>query len=150
MKHLAKGIIENLKNETGSIPDSINQEIPEYKMIEDHNQAKDTMKGYLENLIDNVETITSGQNIPKTQEAIDKAKEVLDDPKFIQQKGIRSLVDEDARVGYKSKTDSFFGYKVEFAMVPEERIITSVDVHDGAYVDGTDYGKLYNGTKAVG
>lgn len=39
-------------------------------------------------------------------------------------------------VGYKSKTDSFFGYKVEFAMIPEERIITAVNVHDGAYVDG--------------
>ena len=64
---------------------------------------------------------------------------MLSDPKFIIQKGLRSLVDKDARVGYKSKTDSFYGYKAECAMIPEDRIITAVDVHDGAYVDGTEF-----------
>lgn len=48
------------------------------------------------------------------------------------------------------KTDSFFGYKVEFAMVPEERIITAVTVQDGAYVDGTEYEALFRQTKECG
>lgn len=69
---------------------------------------------------------------------------------FIEQKGIRSLVDEDARVGNKSKTDSFFGYKTEFMMIPEEMIITAIDVHNGAYVDGTEFEDLYNKTKQCG
>ncbi|ATW23775.1 hypothetical protein DCMF_02270 [Candidatus Formimonas warabiya] len=83
------------------------------------------------------------------EQTIEKAKQILIDPKFIQQKGVRSLVDEDARVGYKTKTDSFFGYKVEFAMIPEERIITAVEVQDGAYVDGTEFKNLYE-RKLVG
>ena len=44
------------------------------------------------------------------------------DPKFLNQKGIRSLVDEDARVGRKSHTQDFFGYKTEFVMTTDERI----------------------------
>jgi transposase len=150
MKHLAKKIIKNIEEEKGSIPDSLNQGIPDYKQIEDHKLAKETMKNYLENLIDEVQVSTNAVESPKTQKAIDKAREILNDPKFMQQKGIRSLVDEDARVGYKSKTDSFYGYKVEFTMVPEERIITAVDVHDGAYVDGTCYEGLYNLAKECG
>lgn len=35
-------------------------------------------------------------------------------------------------------------------MIPEERIITSVVVENGAYVDGTEFKKLYNHTKECG
>ena len=35
-------------------------------------------------------------------------------------------------------------------MIPEERIITAVNVHDGAYVDGTEFEKLYNRPRNVG
>jgi hypothetical protein len=67
---------------------------------------------------------------------IQKAKEIVMDPKFIHQKGIRSLIDEEARVGRKSKTQDFYGYKTEIMMTTDERIITSVRTADGAYVDG--------------
>jgi len=150
MKHLAKKIMKNLEEEKGAIPDNIDKEIPDYKQIEDHKQAKEVMKNHLEKLIDDTESAINPDEAPETQKAVDKAKEILEDPKFMQQKGLRSLVDEDARVGYKSKTESFFGYKVEFAMVPEERIITAVDVHDGAYVDGTEYKGLYDKSKECG
>lgn len=86
----------------------------------------------------------------KTKAAIEKAEEILGEPQFMHQKSVRSLVDEDARVGYKSKTESFFGYKAEYAMIPEERIITAIDAHDGAYVDGNEYKELYNKTKECG
>ncbi|NPV89758.1 MAG: transposase [Firmicutes bacterium] len=108
------------------------------------------MKSYLEQLIESVENTVDTSVMPQTKQSIQKAKEVLNDPKFILQKGVRSLVDEDARVGYKSKTDSFFGYKVEYVMIPEERIITAVGVQNGAYVDGTEFEKLYQQTKASG
>lgn len=75
---------------------------------------------------------------------------MINSPRFIEQKGIRSLTDKDARVGYKSKTDSFFGYKAEYAMIPEERIISAVNVQDGAYVDGTKFRELYTRTKECG
>jgi len=150
MKQLARKILKGLNEENGSIPEQINENIPDYKEIEDHKQAKESMKNYLENLISEVKADVDLSKLPETRQAVEKAEEILEDPKFIQQKGIRSLVDEDARVGYKSKTESFFGYKVEYAMVPEERIITAVKVYDGAYVDGSGYKELYTMTKECG
>lgn len=49
-----------------------------------------------------------------------------------------SVIDEDAKTGYKSSENSFFGYKNHIAMT-EERIITGVKVtsgekHDGPYL----------------
>ncbi len=79
-----------------------------------------------------------------------KAKEILDDPKFINQTNIRSLIDEDARVGRKSKTSNFFGYKVEFIMTTDERLITAVRTGTGAYVDGTMIEALLKDTQASG
>ncbi len=72
-----------------------------------------------------------------TSSWIQKAKDILYDPKFINQKGVRSIVDEDARVGRKSKTESFYGFKAEFMMTTVERIITAVRTGHGAYLDGS-------------
>lgn len=150
MKYLAKKILKNLEEKNGVMPDNINDNIPNYKEIEDPKQAKETMKNYLENLIDDAEAIAESTDDSETQKVVDKAKKILSDPKFIEQKGIRSLVDEDARVGHKTKTKTFFGYKTEFIMLPEERIITAVTVGHGAYVDGTEFKQLYNITKECG
>jgi len=150
MKHLAQKILKNLEEETGAIPANINSEIPNYKEIADHKQAKETMKNYLENLMDDAEAMVEIKEASQVQETITEAREILDDPKFMEQKGIRSLVDKDARVGHKTKTETFFGYKIEFAMIPEERIITAVTVGNGAYVDGTEFAKLYQTTKEFG
>lgn len=150
MKHLAQKILRNMEKECGSIPENVNKDIPKYKDIPEHEEAKAQMKGYLEELIETVESDITEAVAPKTGEALEQAKRILDDPKFIEQKGVRSIVDEDARVGHKSKTDSFFGYKVEFGMIPEEKIITSIDVNDGSYVDGTDFKKHLENTLDCG
>ncbi|MBU2704220.1 hypothetical protein Ga0466249_005377, partial [Sporomusaceae bacterium BoRhaA] len=150
MKHLAKKILKNIEKESGALPAGLNTEIPDYKVIEDHSEAKATMKTYLEGMMEEVENKVDITIMPETEKAIAEAKEILSDEKFIIQKGVRSLVDKDARVGYKSKTDSFFGYKVEFAMIPEERIITAVQTCDGAYVDGNKFDELYNRSKECG
>ena len=68
----------------------------------------------------------------------------------MEQKGVRSIVDQDARVGHKSKTSHFFGYKTEFMMTTEDRIITAVHVSNGAYVDGTKFNELLELTKKSG
>jgi len=150
MKHLAKKIFKELEKENGFIPKEIDCNIPNYKQIENHLIAKETMKTYLEKTILEIETKVNTDNCPKTKRIINKAQEILNDPKFILQKGIRSLVDEDARVGYKSKTDSFFGYKVEYMLTTDERIITGVRVHNGAYTDGTNFQELLNITEDCG
>jgi transposase len=134
MKHLGKKIINTFEEETGLQLEKV-PAVPDYQEIQDHHEAKAVMKDYLETVIEQVEKKTSGGE-QKTDEIIEKAKEILADPKFINQKGIRSLIDEDARVGRKSKTQDFYGYKTEFVMTTEERIITSVRTADGAYVDG--------------
>ena len=147
MKHLAKKLFKNLKEDHGGeLPAGVNTEIPNYKEIEDSAEAKRTMKAYLEKAVAESEASTG----EKTKETIEEIREILSDEKFIAQKGVRSLADKDARVGYKSKTDSFFGYKTEYTMIAEERIITAVDVHSGEYVDGTECKKLLTRTEEAG
>jgi hypothetical protein len=150
LKRLAKKMFKKLEQENGQIPDSINTNIPNYKEIEDHKQAKEVMKSYVEETIDKIVECIDLEKHPETYAVIQNTREILADPKFIQQKGVRSLVDQDARVGYKTKTDSFFGYKTEFAITTEERIITAVRVYDGAYVDGTGFKELIDLSKDCG
>ena len=107
------------------------------------------MKDYLERIINQVENAKKNDCI-KTDRMINKAKEILNDPKFMNQKGVRSLIDEDARVGRKSRTQDFYGYKTEFVMTTDERIITSVRTADGAYIDGSYAKEMLKQTKESG
>lgn len=150
MKRLAHKIFKTIEEETGEIPESINQDVPEYQEIEDHKEAKETMKSYLEDTISQVEQHVEVEMAPKTNRVLENAKEILLDPKFMEQKGVRSIVDQEARVGHKSKTQKFFGYKTEYVITTEERIITAVRVNDGAYVDGKQFNELIELTKASG
>lgn len=150
MKRLACKLFKTIEKENGEVPEEINQEIPDYKEIEDHKEAKAMMKSYLEETINKVGETIDVENSPKTKEVIDNAKEILEDPKFMEQKGVRSIVDQDARVGHKSKTSNFYGYKTEFMMTTEERIITAVHVDNGAYVDGQKFEELLQLTMKSG
>lgn len=150
MKHLAKKIFKTYIEETGELPESIDINIPNYKEIEDHKEAKRTMKEYLESQIQVFDNVIDPERQSKTLKVIENAKEILNDPKFIGQRGVHSLIDQDARVGHKTRTDHFFGYKTEFTMTTVERIITAVTVSDGAYVDGTDFTRLMELTEKTG
>lgn len=66
MKHLAKKILKNVEEETSDIPANINKDIPNYKEIEDPKQAKETMKNYLEKLIDDTEAVIESTDDSKT------------------------------------------------------------------------------------
>ena len=147
MKHLAARIFAALEaDHDGKLPDGIDTNIPDYKKIEDHKEAKRVMKEYLEKTIEAAEPHAG----VATKKAIEEIRDILSDEKFILQKGLRSLADPDARVGYKSKEDSFFGYKTEYTMITDERIITAVDVHSGEYVDGTEFHDLLEKTEKAG
>ena len=147
MKHLAARLFAALEaDHKGQIPGGINTEIPDYKGMEDHKEARRTMKEFLEKAMESAEPHAG----PATKKAIEEIRDVLSDEKFMMQKGLRSLVDQDARVGYKSREDSFFGYKTEYTMTTDERIITAVDVHNGAYVDGTEFHHLLEKTEEAG
>ena len=147
MKHLAAKVFAALEaDHNGQLPVGIDTKIPDYKEIQDHKEAKRTMKEYLEKTVEAAEPFAG--NV--TKGVIEEVKDVLSDDKFMLQKGLRSLADRDARVGYKSKEDSFFGYKTEYTMTTDERIITAVKVHDGAYVDGTEFHELLEKTEEAG
>ena len=146
MKHLAKKIFKSLETDNGFIPETVNTDIPDYTQIEDHKEAKDVMKTFIEGTIESALPYAGEE----TEKAIAEAKDVLSDEKFILQKGLRSLSDKDARVGNKSKTQQFFGYKSEYTMTADERIITAIDVHTGEYVDGKEFESLLNKTKESG
>lgn len=150
LKHIAKKIFKDFEEEKGEKLEGIDTNIPNYKEIEDHKEAKNVMKSYVEKIIEKVEEQINPEDCPKTYSIIRNAREILADPKFMQQRGVRSLVDQDARVGYKSETDSFFGYKTEFTMTTKERIITAVKTYNGAYVDGTGFEELIDLTKECG
>ncbi len=132
MKHLARKIFKSIEKE--------DYEIPDYKQIEDPKEAKQVMKEYLEKVIE------ENKENEKAKETIEEAKEILASPLFIEQKGIRSLIDKDARVGHKSQTEHFYGYKAEYCMTTDGEIITAVDVKNGANVDGENFEELYNKT----
>ena len=95
------------------------------------------MKEYLETVIE------KNKENPKAKDTIEEAKNVLESPLFIEQKGIRSLVDKDARVGHKSRAENFYGYKAEYCLTSKGELITAVDVNNGAYIDGQNFNKLY-------
>ena len=138
MKHLAKNIFKAMGQEE--------YEIPDYTQIEDHVEAKQVMKDYLEDLIEQVNEESSEEVIQAAREA----QEILASDLFIEQRGIRSLVDKDARVGHKSKTQNFFGYKAEICQTTDGSLITSVTVEPGSYVDGSNFKEHLEETRKSG
>lgn len=146
MKHLAERIFKSLEQDHGSVPVTVDTNIPNYKAIEDHQEAKAVMHRYLQDVIQAAEPYAG----EAAKHAIEEARDVLSDERFLLQKGLRSLADKDARVGSKSKTSQFFGYKAEYVMTADERIITAAEIHNGEYVDGKEFSGLLENTLKSG
>ena len=147
MEHMAKNIFRETAEKNGLAGKEAEEdvkskaaELPKWEEYKDHFEAKNDMKKALENVI-----AQSDSGL----ESVKEAQEVLESDQFIEQRGIRSLQDKDARVGRKDHTTSFFGYKDEYIMT-EEGIITSVTVQPGNYRDGDRYKDLLERTKEAG
>jgi IS5 family transposase len=93
---------------------------------------------YSKNLINAIKNAVFDCGTQKAKKSLEKVEELLENDKI---KGIQSAVDEDAKLGYKSETNSFFGYKNHVAMT-EERIITGLEVTTGEASDGKCLEKL--------
>ena len=87
---------------------------------------------YSRELIKTVKEAVSENGTTKAKKALAKVEELLENDRI---KEIQSVVDEDAKLGYKSEHNSFFGYKTHIAMT-EERIITGLEVTTGEAPDG--------------
>ena len=100
---------------------------------------------YTKNLLNVVGSNPCIAEVPKIKERLNMLKEVLSD---IEDHYVTSK-DEDARIGHKSKEDSFFGYKTHIAM-SEERIITAATVTSGEKGDGPQLQELVEQSRANG
>jgi len=108
----------------------------------DEDSLEDVIK-YIGELIDVLEKDITDEDHKKLKNRYNQVKELV---KKINYEDIQSIADENAKVGYKSESDKFFGYKTHIA-VTEERIITGIEVTDGAASDGKQLGKLIEKTK---
>lgn len=147
MEHMARNIVRETAQRNGlsekETEEAVKEEmaaLPEWENYDDHLMAKNDMKNALEEVISR-----SDQDL----ESVIEARDVLESPQFIEQKGIRSLQDKDARVGRKDHTTSFFGYKSEF-MMTEAGIITGMTVQPGNYRDGDRFKDLLEMTSRAG
>jgi transposase len=87
---------------------------------------------YSKKLIGAVKKAVLESGTKKSKKSLARVEELLENDKI---KEIQSAVDEDAKLGYKSEHNSFFGYKNHIAMT-EERIITGLEVTTGEAPDG--------------
>lgn len=147
MEHMAKNIFRESAKKSGLTGKAIEEEVkekavdlPKWEEYEDHRQAKKDMKEALEGVITQADS---------ELESVKEAKDVLESDLFIEQKGIRSLQDKDARVGRKDHKTSFFGYKSEYIMT-EDGIITGMIVEPGNYRDGDRFEGLLEKTREAG
>ncbi len=101
---------------------------------------------YTRRLLENIrEGVVRSEN-EKIKEMYRRIKELLDTDEIRQ---MRSKDDEDARFGHKTRTQQFFGYKTHIAM-SEDRIITGLEVTDGARSDGLQLPVLIENSKKNG
>lgn len=101
---------------------------------------------YSKSLVKIVEKTIENKIDKEIEKRLAQLKELLEDDKIIE---IQSIVDEDAKQGYKSEENSFFGYKNHIAMT-EERIITAIDVTSGEAPDGKYLDELIKTTEENG
>jgi len=87
---------------------------------------------YSKKLIEAVKKAVSEIGTAKAKKSLARITELLENDRI---KEIQSVADEDAKLGFKSEHNSFFGYKTHIAMT-EERIITGLEVTTGEAPDG--------------
>lgn len=100
---------------------------------------------YTKALLEVVSADRTLADIPKIKERLNMLKETFSD---IEDHYVTSI-DEDARVGHKSKDSSFFGYKTHIAM-SDERIITATTVTSGEKGDGSQLPELVEQSRTNG
>ena len=91
------------------------------------------------------EKITENTN-EKVKRKYKKLEEMLTEEKL---EKIQSSIDKDARQGYKSEDNDFFGYKSHVAMT-RERIVTALEVTSGEAPDGKFMQSLIEQSKKAG
>ncbi|TLS48215.1 IS1182 family transposase [Paenibacillus antri] len=83
------------------------------------------------------------------KQRLEETRKIVEDERLLAWKGVQSAIDPDARFGWKSSTDSFFGYKESIA-ITEDGIITALKVEPGNASDPKAFPDLMKQTKETG
>lgn len=110
----------------------------------ERNAKTDTIKSYSEEVLKVLEDTKLNQH-PDVNENANLLREMLEDNVDT----FDHSIDKDARIGHKSATQSFYGYKTHIAM-SEERIITAATITSGEAPDGNELSKLIQKTAKAG
>ncbi|BCG57099.1 hypothetical protein [Paenibacillus sp. URB8-2] len=66
----------------------------------------------------------------KLGQRLEESRKIVEDERLLAWKGVQSAIDPDARLGWKSAKESFFGYK-ESVVMTEDDLVTSMKVEPG-------------------
>lgn len=101
---------------------------------------------YTKALVEAIRKKNTKSTDKKIIKKLEKVEKMLKDNKFEE---IQSAVDEDAKQGYKSETNEFFGYKNHVAMT-RERIVTALEITSGEAPDRKYLPELVKKSKKAG
>lgn len=101
---------------------------------------------YTQKLVDALKEKITDKTDEKIKKRYEKVDNMLKDNKI---KEIQSAVDKDAKQGYKSEDNDFFGYKNHVAMT-RERIVTALEITSGEAPDGRYMETLVEKSKKAG
>lgn len=101
---------------------------------------------YTKKLIEGLDAKIGEKTNEKIKRKYEKVKNMLENNKI---KEIQSSVDEDAKKGYKSEENDFFGYKNHVAMT-KERIVTALEITSREAADGKYLESLVEKRKKAG
>ena len=133
-RYKVKTPIENLREVSKNIRKQLYRYVPEVK---DHVPPKLHSTASLEEEVIYTQELIEfshryqDKNRP-IQEAREKALDILKNRTY---QAILSVSDPEAKMGYKSKTEAFAGYKTHLA-ITEERLMTAIEVTTGEANDG--------------
>ena len=126
---------KELRKEIYKTQHEISKSFPEKPSINDTIEEEIEYTKQLIAVIGNAEELKS--EVAKKQ--LNRLKETLSLPNL---KELQSGYEEDAKIGHKSKTDEFFGYKNHIAMTEDEQLITALEVTDGNAADTKSFKDL--------
>ncbi|MEG2898650.1 MAG: transposase, partial [Eubacterium sp.] len=111
---------------------NINEQTSEKLPLKPNSQDLEETLLYCKELLETIQKDAVLMFHPAVSEKVHYLKEIVEDHGA----RLKESVDDDARIGHKSRTNAFFGYKTHLAMT-EDGIITAAKVTSGEKSDGS-------------
>ena len=132
---------KKLRKAVYQIDESMTEKMPE----KNHEDSIEKETEYCKKLIETIKKEKAIAERPNVKKQINSLEETINDT----EEALYKSQDEDAKTGYKSSDDSFFGYKSHIAM-NSERLITAVKITSGEKGDSKELIGLVEKSRANG